>query len=86
MGLKERMQRPKKDPWWKRRINNDIKQLRTVVSKLERIQNNEMHSNRGMEYTGPSEAGGLGGLQPSNNLLKFADFVSEKDCQKCNIF
>ena len=50
MGLKEREQRPKKDPWWKRRINNDIKQLRTAVSKLERRQNNEMHSNRRMEY------------------------------------
>ena len=24
--------------------------MRTVVSKLERRQNNEMHSNRGMEY------------------------------------
>ena len=38
MGLKEREQRPKKDPWWKRRINNDIKELRTVVSILERRQ------------------------------------------------
>ena len=40
MGLKEREQGPKKDPWWKRRINNDIKELRTVVSKLERRQKN----------------------------------------------
>ena len=50
MGLKERVQRPKKDPWWKRRINNNIKDLRKVISKLERRQNNEMSSNRGMDY------------------------------------
>ena len=31
--------------------------------------------------SGPSEAGGgLGELQPSNNLPKFVDFVSEKAC------
>ena len=29
----------------------NIKQLRTVVSKLERRQNNETHSNRGMELS-----------------------------------
>ena len=28
---------------------------------------------------GPSEAGG-GGAREANNLLRFADFVSEKDC------
>ena len=50
MGLKERDQRPRKDPWWKRRIINDIKELRTVVSQLERRQNNEMRSNRAMKY------------------------------------
>ena len=50
MGLKERVQRPNIDPWWKRRINNDIKDLRKVISKLERRQNNEMCSNRGMDY------------------------------------
>ncbi len=50
MGLKEREQRPKKDPWWKRRINNDIKELRAVISKLERRQNSEMRRNRGMDY------------------------------------
>ena len=38
------------------------------------------------EITGPSE-GGLGGFSPPNNLLKFADFVSEKGCesQRCKI-
>ena len=33
---------------------------------------------------GPSEAGGgggLGGFRPPNNLLKFANFVSEKGCK-----
>ena len=50
MGLKEREERPKKDPWWKRRIDSDIKELRTVVSKLERRQNNEIRSNRAMKY------------------------------------
>ena len=30
---------------------------------------------------GPSEAGGLGGLQPPNNLQKFDNFVSEKGCK-----
>ena len=30
---------------------------------------------------GPSEAGGLGGFRPPNNLLKFVDFVSEKGCK-----
>ena len=31
--------------------------------------------------SGPSEAGRLGGFSPSNNLLKFVDFVSEKGCK-----
>ena len=29
----------------------------------------------------PVGSGGLGGLQPPNNLLKFADFESEKGCK-----
>ena len=33
------------------------------------------------KMTGPSEAGGLGGLQPPNNLQKFDNFVSEKGCK-----
>ena len=31
--------------------------------------------------TGPSEAGGLGGFSPPNNLLKFVDFETEKGCK-----
>ena len=31
--------------------------------------------------SGPSEAGGLGGLQPPNDLLKFVDFETEKGCK-----
>ena len=34
-----------------------------------------------LSEAGPSEAGGLGGLQPPNNLLKFVNFVSEKGCK-----
>ena len=30
---------------------------------------------------GGKRGGGAGGLQPPNNLLKFADFVSEKVCK-----
>lgn len=48
--MKEREQRPKKEPWWKRRNDKDIKELRAVISKLERRQNNGMCSNRGMEF------------------------------------
>ena len=36
LDLRERQARQIKEPWWKRRIERDIKEARKVISKLER--------------------------------------------------
>ena len=39
LGLKKSEGRKKKDPWWKRRIEEDIKQLQKDINILERVKN-----------------------------------------------
>ena len=36
LHVRGREARPIKEPWWKRRIEQDIKEARKVISKLER--------------------------------------------------
>ena len=38
LGVKQRERRPKMEPWWKRKINNQIAQLRKDVSRLEKLR------------------------------------------------
>ena len=38
LGLKKYKGGKKKDPWWKRRIEEDIKQLKTDINILERVK------------------------------------------------
>ena len=38
LGLKKYESRKKKDPWWKRRIEEDIKQLKKDINILERVK------------------------------------------------
>ena len=42
LGLKKYESRKKKDPWWKRRIEQDIKQLKKDINILERIKKGQI--------------------------------------------
>ena len=42
LGLKKAEHRKKKEPWWKRRIDGDIKRLKQEVNFLERESNGEL--------------------------------------------
>ena len=42
MGLKEKRKKEKKDPWWKRRIQNDIAKLRKEISIMDRYRKGEL--------------------------------------------
>ena len=42
LGLKKSEDGKKKDPWWKRRIEEDIKQLRKDINILERVKKGQI--------------------------------------------
>ena len=51
LHVRGREARPIKEPWWKRRIEQDIKEARKVISKLERKKKNEIRRyDREMAY------------------------------------
>ena len=46
LGLKKFKQGKKKEPWWKRRIEGDIKQLKKDINLLERVKKGAMGSQK----------------------------------------
>lgn len=44
LWVKQRAKRTKMLPWLKRRLNNQIAQLRKDVSRLERLRSDELHN------------------------------------------
>ena len=46
LGLKKYEGGKKKDPWWKRRIEEDIKQLKKDISILEKVKKGQIHASK----------------------------------------
>ena len=46
LGLKKYEGGKKKDPWWKRRIEEDIKQLRKDINILERVKKGQIDARK----------------------------------------
>ena len=42
LGLKKYEGRKKKDPWWKRRVEEDVKQLKKDINILERVKKEQI--------------------------------------------
>ena len=59
LGLKKCSKRSQKDPWWKRRIEGDIKSLRQEVNILERERNGELHYEGKRKYKGLEKKYGI---------------------------
>lgn len=47
LGLKKYEGGKKTDPWWKRRIEGDIKQLRKDINILERVKKDQIGTRKG---------------------------------------
>ena len=46
LGLKKSEDGKKKDPWWKRRIEEDIKQLKKDISILEKVKKGQIDASK----------------------------------------